>query len=292
MTDSSTRESRLATDRRGAQSAASGRGRLGWHLVRAAGVSPLALGDFLEKHLDSAGGPPKGDPAVLDLLPARIAHSHNVYPLALEVDRLELGVPPTHGSDVIDVVAEATGLPHRATHTPAAVLRRAVERDYLGGLASPVVEPAAGLPARGRSAACSTPARAPELRTSDLSSEAWLRSVIAEAVAREARTVEYLPGPSDAELLIGERSVRTSGLARVCMPRSAELPGATLRLPDRRPGKDATGAASRSSCADGACTRRSRRVRPRTDRGGDSCPRPTSGCPLSRWRTSARSLRR
>jgi hypothetical protein len=184
-----------------------GRGRLGWHLVRAAGVSPAALGDFLEKHLDSAGGPPKGSADVLGVLPARIAHLHNVYPLALDGDRLELGVPPAHGSDVIDIVAEATGFLIEPRILPAAVLRRAVERDYLGGLAEPVVEPPAGMP----SLVVDQPLLdlrpvAPDLRTSELSSEAWLRSVIAEAVARGARTVEIHPGPSDAELLIGDQS--------------------------------------------------------------------------------------
>jgi len=185
-----------------------GRGRLGWHLVRTAGVSATMLSEFLEKHLDSAGGPPKGAADVLALLPARIAHLHNVYPLSVEGDRLELGVPPAHGSDVIDVVAEATGLLIEPRILPAAILRTAVERDYLGGSAEPVVEPASGLPALvvDQPLLDLRPV-APELRTSELSPEAWLRSVVAEAVAHGARTLEIISGPTDAELLIGDVSV-------------------------------------------------------------------------------------
>lgn len=217
-----------------------GRGRLGWHLVRIAGVSPSALGDFLEKHLDSAGGPPKGAPEVLAVLPARIAHLHNIYPLSVESDRLELGVPPGHGSDVIDVVAEATGLLIEPRILPAAVLRKAVERDYLGGLAAPIVEPAAGLPALvvDQPLLDLRPV-APQLRTNELSSEAWLRSVIAEAVARGARTVEIHPGPSDAELLIGEESAGRG----VSLTLHAALGDLLVRLsacPLPPPGKGAT----------------------------------------------------
>ena len=183
------------------------RGRLGWHLVRVAGVSPGALADYLEKHVDLVGGPPKGSKDVLDVLPARLAHLHNVYPLALEGDRLELAVPPVHGSDVLDVVAEATGLLIEPRIMPAALLRRAVERDYLGGSSAPVVHPMSGLPALvvDQPLLDLRPV-APSLRTSALSPEAWLRSVVGEAVAKGARTVEIVPGPADAELLVGEES--------------------------------------------------------------------------------------
>lgn len=171
------------------------RGSTCYHLLRLGRVSPQALSEFLELEIVAgrlgAPEPPTAAPG-LDVLPARLALLYNVYPLGSDERSLELAVPPHHG-DAVHAVADATGRSVEPFVMPAEVLRAAVERDYLGMTNRGITHPAAGLSHFLVDDGAAVRPLAPELRTRAVSPEAWLRSILGEAIGQRRRVVE-LPG--------------------------------------------------------------------------------------------------
>lgn len=220
-----------------------GRGRLGYHLVRVRGVSAAEIGDFLAAEMD-AGRLPAPSPSTgrdaRDLLPAWVAHLHNVYPLALAGEELLLGVPPAVGPRLVDVVASLTGLRVEPCVLPPRVLRRLVERDYLAGEAPDrpgTLRPLAGIPTfvvdcevRGLHPV------APGLRTADLSAEAWWRSLLGELVSRRQRRWTVLPGGDGPRVRLGDEGSPVPLPASVEQPLRALLTRLAPALLNLRPG--------------------------------------------------------
>ena len=173
------------------------RGRLGYHLLRLGSVGPVEMGEFLEREVErgtlAAPRPPTAPPG-LAAVPARVAQLYNVYPLEVGPGRLEIGVPPAAGQAVIEAVSDATGRLVEPRVLPARLLRLAIERDYLGGTRTTILPALAGL----ATFVVDDDLRhvrplAPDLRTQDLSADAWLRSLVAEAVGARQRVIELKP---------------------------------------------------------------------------------------------------
>jgi hypothetical protein len=144
----------------------------------------------------------------LAAIPARLAHLYNVYPLVIEGNHLDVGVPPVHGQHVVDVLAAATDLLVEPRVVPAHLLRLAVERDYLGSGQASVIEAPAGLSTLVvDSEVRQVKPLAPDLRKGELGAEPWLRSVLAEALTRHQRLIELTRTDSSARLTVGGEEV-------------------------------------------------------------------------------------
>lgn len=110
-------------------------GKLGYHLVALGRLSPEALSEFLQHRFGVTAQDVTGlvrDPAVLDILPARLATFYRVIPVSLIDNVLTVAMADAGRKEVLSALAQVTRYRIDPLIVPAGAVDRALEALYGG----------------------------------------------------------------------------------------------------------------------------------------------------------------
>ncbi len=171
-------------------------GKLGYHLVALGKLSPATLSEFLRVRLgiaqDLAGL--VRDPAVLEMIPAKLASFYRVVPVSLLDNVLTVAMADAGRKEVLAALAQVTRCRIEPLICPADAVARALEAAY-GGEKDPGVRlnPHGEHEFTVSDKAARVQPILPELLTPATPVVDWLRTAIATAVKLKTRELHVIP---------------------------------------------------------------------------------------------------
>lgn len=171
-------------------------GKLGYHLVALGKLSPATLSEFMRTRLgiaqDVAGL--VRDPAVLELIPAKLASFYRVVPISLVDNILTVAMADAGRREVLAGLAQVTRCRIEPLICPADAVARALEALY-GGEKDPGVRlnPHGDHEFTVSDKAARIQPILPELLTPATPVVDWLRTALATAVKLKTRELHVIP---------------------------------------------------------------------------------------------------
>lgn len=141
------------------------------------------------------------DKSLIPLIPKEIATSYGVIPLRKEKDKIVIGVPFNTSSKILRAIEELIDSKVKPVYLPIKPIKEAIVRNYgeveIMDKVITVLDERRGV----------IPIKMNSLTTSS-SPEDWLRSIIAEAVKRRSRKIDFIKNNEEVEVWInGEKGI-------------------------------------------------------------------------------------
>ncbi len=141
------------------------------------------------------------DKSLIYLIPKDIASSYGIIPLRREKDKIVVGVPLNTTSKILRAVEELIGSKIKPVYLPVKPIKDAISKYYEE---TEIMETILTVSDERRGI---IPIKLEALTTSS-SSEDWLRAIIAEAVKKRARNIDFISVEEEAEVWInGEKGI-------------------------------------------------------------------------------------
>lgn len=147
------------------------------------------------------GGEIKIDRSLISLIPKEIAINYGVIPIKKEKERIVVGVPFNTSSKILRAIEELIDSKIKPVYLPIKPIKDAIAKNYgevelMDKILTLFDERRGVIPQKLGSLTTSSP------------SEDWFRSIIAEAVKRRARRLDFIKNDEDIEVWInGEKGI-------------------------------------------------------------------------------------
>lgn len=147
------------------------------------------------------GGEIKIDKSLISLIPKEIATNYGVIPIKKEKEKILVGVPFNTSSKILRAIEELIDSKIKPVYLPIKPIKEAIAKNYgelelMDKILTVIDERRGVIPQKLSSLTTSSP------------SEDWLRSIIAEAVKRRARRLDFIKNGEKIEVWInGEKGI-------------------------------------------------------------------------------------